>query len=377
MKPSIRYTGQEHGMIQRTTHRGVHPFESVPRESWYDWRWQLQHRISTAAQLFEYFDIPESDHEEYRQAMDTWRCAITPYYLSLIDRSDDRDPLRCQCVPQLEEWTQREVGSDDPLCEERDMPVTNLIHRYHDRCLTMVTDACAVYCRHCNRKRRWCDGEPAPSRDGFQQMIEYVGRTPEVREVIISGGDPLMLKLDTLEWFIKSLRVIRHVEIIRIGSRVPVVLPMRITSGLCRMLRKYRPLWFMTQFNHSNEITDEAARACEMLLQAGIPVMNQSVLLKGVNDTAAAMRELLYGLERIAVKPYYLFQCEPVRGVEHFRVDVARGVELMEQLRGTMSGLCMPNYVYDLPGGRGKMPLHPCGLYPDAAQEFDNKRQID
>jgi lysine 2,3-aminomutase len=250
----------------------------------------------------------------------------------------------------------------DPLGEERTMPVPGLIHRYPDRCLTIVTGDCAVYCRHCNRKRMWREKKPGVVRERLQAMVDHVARTPSIREVIVSGGDPLLIPERMLDWFLGALQAVPHVEVLRIGSRAPVTLPMRITPELCAMLKRHRPLWFNTQFNHVREITPESAAACERLLTAGIPVSNQSVLLKGVNDDYETMRDLLYGLERISVRPYYLFQCDPVRGTDHFRAEICTGMEIMEKLRRTISGLCLPRYVLDCPGDGGKIPLQPFSL---------------
>ena len=337
----------------------LNPFENVPRDKWNDWRWQIENRINKISQLAGILKLSSSEAEKYGDVLEKYHFSITPYYMSLIDISDEKDPIRLQCFPDLRELDYLPGSLDDPLEEERDMVAPGLIHRYPDRCLAMVTGTCATYCRHCNRKRRWKNPKTEHSRKNLQRMVDYVSRTKQIREVILSGGDPLMLKIETLEWFLHSLKSIPHVEVIRVGSRIPVVLPMRINQDLCDMLKKYRPLWFVTQFNHPKEVTPEAARACEMLLMAGIPVSNQSVLLKGVNDSCEVMRDLLYSLQRISVKPYYLFQCEPVKGVDHFRVDIWKGMEIMEKLRRNISGLCMPRYVFDLPGGRGKMPLQP------------------
>ena len=238
-------------------------------------------------------------------------------------------------------------------------PVPGLIHRFRDRCLVIVTNRCAVYCRHCNRKRLWHEREKILTPHELTAMAGYIEKRPAIREVILSGGDPLTLSDGRLERILARLQAIEHVEVLRIGSRMPVVLPMRITERLCGILRRYRPLWFLTQFNHPREITPEAAAACGRLLEAGIPVLNQSVLLKGINDDFRIMRQLLYGLERISVKPYYLFQCEPVKGADHFRVDIWDGMRMMEKLWKTTSGLCLPRYVADMPGTKGKVPLQP------------------
>lgn len=251
------------------------------------------------------------------------------------------------------------------------MPVSGVVHRYRDRCLAIATNSCAMYCRHCNRKRMWKKRGLMPTRPYLQRQIDYVARTDAVREVIVSGGDPLLMNEDMLDWFLGSLRSIPHVEVLRVGSRVPVVLPMRITPDFCAMLRRHRPLWFNTQFNHPHEITPESATACEMLLEAGIPVSNQSVLLREVNDSYETMRDLLHGLQRISVRPYYLFQCDPVAGTDHLRVDISRGMEIMEKIRENTSGLCMPQYVVDAPGQRGKIYLHAPVLCGDGAIFFD------
>jgi len=332
-------------------------YEQVSPVDWNDWRWQIENSIHTLSQMVGVLCSPVSHLEKYKSVIEPYRFSITPYYLSLINVSNDRDPLRLQCFPDLRETDYTRGTVDDPLEEEKNMAVPDLIHRYPDRCLTMVTGTCAMYCRHCNRKRRWQKRKKERSQKDLQRMIDYVSETGQIREVILSGGDPLMMNIETLDWFLASLKAIPHVDVIRIGSRIPVVLPMKIDQDICNLFRRYRPLWFVTQFNHPKEITEEAGRACEMLITSGIPVLNQSVLLRGVNDSYEVMRDLLYGLQRISVKPYYLFQCEPVRGADHFQVEVRKGLEIMEKLWRSVSGVCIPRYVYDLPGGKGKMPL--------------------
>ncbi|MDI6776664.1 MAG: KamA family radical SAM protein [Syntrophales bacterium] len=333
--------------------------EKVSTDIWRDWKWQCKNRIHTLAQLARVLNKPLSALRELSAVAECYHFSITPYYLSLIDVMDENDPLRLQCFPDLREIYFSLGGVADPLGEEMDMPVPNLVHRYPDRCLAMVTNSCFTYCRHCNRKRMWGGKASTNIRKSLRRMINYISQSPRIREVIVSGGDPLTLRDETLNWFLGCLRSIPHVEVLRIGSRAPVILPMRITQELCTMLRRHRPLWFITQFNHPREITLETARACEMLLEAGIPVSNQSVLLRGVNDSYETMRDLLHGLQRISVKPYYLFQCDLVKGTDHFRVDLRLGVEIMEKTWKNMSGLCVPRYVLDLPGGRGKIPLPP------------------
>lgn len=340
----------------------------TPRQ-WRDWKWQLRNRVSTLKQLGLAMNLSADALASCISVIGMYPFTITPYYLSLLDRSDEGDPLRRQCFPDPRELDFSQGGVDDPLDEEGAMPVPGLIHRYPDRCLAIVTSDCAVYCRHCNRKRMWRREAPGGTRARLQAMVDYVARTTALREVIVSGGDPLLLPESLLDWFLGALRAIPHVEVLRIGSRAPVTLPMRITAGLCTVLGRHRPLWFNTQFNHSREITPESARACEMLLTAGIPVSNQSVLLTGVNDDYETMRALLTGLERISVRPYYLFQCDPVRGTDHFRADIGKGMEIMGRLWRGVSGLCLPRYVLDCPGGRGKIPLQPSSLLPEGGRE--------
>jgi lysine 2,3-aminomutase len=342
----------------------------VSTAEWNDWKWQFRHRVRSLRQLASVLQKPGASLAAYRSVLRTYPFAITPYFLSLLDPADENDPLRRQCFPDPREITFSMGGVPDPLAEERDMPVPGLIHRYPDRCLAIVTGICAVYCRHCNRKRLWRSEIPGKKRERLRVMVDYVARTPALREVIVSGGDPLMISERLLDWFLGALRAIPHLEVLRIGSRAPVTLPMRITPELCSMLKRHRPLWFNTQFNHAREITRESTRACEMLLAAGIPVGNQSVLLQGINDDYESMRELLYGLERISVRPYYLFQCDPVRGTDHFRAEIRTGMEIMERLRRNISGLCLPRYVLDCPDGRGKIPLQAVSLLPAEAEGY-------
>jgi len=275
-----------------------------------------------------------------------------------MQNDDESDPVFAQSVPSLREISFSNKMPEDPLEEDTHMPVPKLIHRYADRCLAIVTETCAVFCRHCNRKRFWLRPNHVSLKIRFQAMVRYIAASPQIREVIISGGDPLILDDDVLEKILSSLKAIPHIEVLRIGSRMPVVLPMRITKDLCRMLKRYRPLWFNTQFNHPVEITPEAARACNILQEAGIPVSNQSVLLKGINEFPEIMKDLLYGLQKISVRPYYLFHCDPARGCAHFRTDPKAGAVMMEQIRQQCSGLCLPQYVLDVPGSAGKIPLN-------------------
>ncbi|WP_420266186.1 KamA family radical SAM protein [Candidatus Magnetominusculus dajiuhuensis] len=332
---------------------------SVTADDWNDWYWQLSNRLRSVYALSALLDLKPQQIAKYKQLIDKYHYSITPYYLSLIDWTDPRDPIRQQCIPDFKEIDYVNVGDKDPLEEEDDTQVAGLVHRYPDRVLMLVTNSCAMYCRHCTRKRIWQDGETIRSKKDLLAMVNYVRGVPEVREVIISGGDPLTMNIETLDWFLGELRTIPHLEVIRIGTRIPVVLPMRITDELASMLSRHRPLWINTQFNHPREITPEAQEACDKILRAGIPVSNQSVLLKGINDSVETMKALCHALQRIMVRPYYLYQCDPVKGAEHFRTSIWKGIEIIEQMRGFTGGLCVPTFVVDAPGGGGKVPLQP------------------
>jgi len=331
----------------------------VQHPEWNDWRWQMANRLRTLEDLSRILELRPYQKARFKRLIDTFRFSITPYYLSLVNWSDPEDPVRKQCVPDLRELEFQMVGDNDPLEEEEDMQVPGLVHRYPDRVLAIATNTCSMYCRHCTRKRIWHEGESVRSKKEMKGMVEYVRATPEVREVIVSGGDPLTMNLDLLDWFLGELKRISHVEVLRVGTRLPVVLPMGITDEVVSMLRSHRPLWLNTQFNHPAEVTPEAQEACDKFLSAGIPVSNQSVLLRGINDSPDVMKELCHALQRIMVRPYYLYQCDPVRGVEHFRTSIWKGIEIIEMMRGYTGGLAIPNFVVDAPGGGGKIPLQP------------------
>ncbi|HTZ38605.1 MAG TPA: KamA family radical SAM protein [Syntrophales bacterium] len=331
-------------------------------KQWNDWRWQLRNRVRLPGGLDELLGTSSEQVGPLRKVARIYRFAITPYYLSLFDPRDESDPIRLQCIPDAREIDCETGGTEDPLEEETHSPVPGLIQRYRDRCLVTVTNRCAVYCRHCNRKRLWRRRESCLSDVEVERIARHIEKSHSIREVIFSGGDPLTLSDPRLGKILARLRSIPRIEVLRLGSRIPAVMPMRITDDLCRMLRSHRPIWFLTQFNHPREITREAADACDRLLSAGIPVLNQSVLLRGVNDNFRTMQDLLYGLERISVKPYYLFHCDPVQGSDHFQVDIWEGMRIMEQLWKSTSGLCLPRYVADMPGTKGKVPLQPVML---------------
>jgi len=330
----------------------------VPRSLWNDWRWQIQNRIRSVPELLKRFPGLARAQDVARVAS-VYPMAITPHYASLIRRPDRTDPVFAMSVPQVEELFDPPFLSSDPLEEEKRMPVPCLVHRYHDRALVLATTMCAMYCRHCTRKRVAGTRESAIGADELGQIVDYLKKNPAIRDVIISGGDPFTLPTPVLEKIIASIRSVESVEIIRIGTRTPVVLPQRITRELTAMLRRYHPLWINTHFNHPAEITGEAASACARLADAGIPLGNQTVLLRGVNDDPVTMEHLFRSLVRMRVRPYYLFQCDLVKGVEHFRTPIQRGLQIMEHLRARVSGLAIPAFVVDAPGGAGKIPLIP------------------
>ncbi|HID96776.1 MAG TPA: KamA family radical SAM protein [Thermodesulfobacteriaceae bacterium] len=331
--------------------------------NWKDWKWQIRNRITSLDALSRLPNPGPGTREGLANVLRRYRYAVTPYYLSLIDWTDPADPIMKQCLPDTREVTFRLPGSeDDPLKENEHMPVPGLIHRYRDRALAMVTTTCAVYCRHCNRKRQWGLRHAWAHSRSVARMVDYIQKTSCIREVIISGGDPLTMHPDKLEGILAAFQAVPHVEVIRLGTRIPVVLPMRVTDDLCGMLARHRPLWINTHFNHPREITAEAAAACDRLLRAGIPVSNQCVLLKGINDSAETICYLCRRLQSIMVRPYYLFHCDSVRGTDHFRTDLRKGIEITRSLWGTTGGLSIPNFVVDLPEGGGKAPLMPSYL---------------
>ncbi len=333
-------------------------YQDVPDEKWNDWRWQLSNRLNTVAELANVLDLNESEKEALH-AKDLFRVDITPYFASLIDPHDPHDPVRAQVVPTAHELAPFTAMMEDSLAEDAHSPVPGLVHRYPDRVLMLVTTQCATYCRYCTRSRIVGDPTATFSRKEFDAQIAYLEKTPQVRDVLLSGGDPLVLAPKLLQEILTRLRAIPHIEIIRIGSRVPVFMPMRVTQELCDMLGQFHPLWLNIHVNHPNEITKELAEACDRLTRAGIPLGNQSVLLAGVNDCPHIQRQLVHDLVRIRVRPYYLYQCDLVHGAGHFRTPVAKGIEIMEALRGHTSGYAIPTYVVDAPGGGGKIPVMP------------------
>ena len=334
-------------------------FAGVPAKLWNDWQWQTSHRIRSLAQLETMIALSEDERAAFTQADTVLPLGITPYYMSLISVDDPNQPLRRSVIPTIHETVSSLGEAHDPLGEEAMSPVPGLVHRYPDRVLLLLSDFCSTYCRYCTRSRVVGHGAIHPSRNRLERAFAYIEQTPTIRDVLLSGGDPLMLGEEKLSWVLSRLRQIPHVEIVRIGSKVPAVLPQRITPRLVRMLRRYHPLWMSLHFTHPDECTPEAYRACAMLADAGIPLGSQTVLLKGVNDNLETMRALMHHLLKMRVRPYYLYQCDPITGSSHFRTPIETGLAIIRGLRGFTSGYAVPTYVVDAPGGGGKIPLMP------------------
>ena len=334
-------------------------FPNVTDEQWNDWKWQVKNRIETLEDLKKYVTLTPEEEEGVKKTLQTLRMAITPYYISLIDPNNPDCPVRKQAVPTGKETYQSPADLLDPLHEDEDSPVPGLTHRYPDRVLLLITDMCSMYCRHCTRRRFAGQKDGESDIDRIDKAIEYIAKTPQVRDVLLSGGDSLCVSDERLEYIISRVRAIPHVEIIRLGSRTPVVCPQRITDDLVNMLKKYHPVWLNTHFNHPQEVTKEAAEACAKLANAGIPLGNQTVLLRGVNDCVNTMKKLMHELVKMRVRPYYIYQCDLSMGIEHFRTPVSKGIEIIEGLRGHTSGYAVPTFVVDAPGGGGKTPVMP------------------
>ena len=334
-------------------------FPLVTDTEWNDWHWQVKNRIMSVRDLKKYLPITKAEESEIENVLTKFRMAITPYYLTMIDPSNPNCPIRKQAVPGIAELIVGINDNLDPLDEDKDSPVPGLTHRYPDRVLFLITDMCSMYCRHCTRRRFAGQSDRMASKERIDKGIEYIRKTPQVRDVLLSGGDALLLDDQSLESIIKRLREIDHVEIIRLGTRVPVVMPQRITENLVNMLKKYHPIWINTHFNHPDEFTLESKRALDLMADAGIPLGNQSVLLRGVNDCVHTMRKLVTGLAQMRVRPYYLYQCDLSMGIGHFRTPISKGIEIIEGLRGHVSGYCVPTFVVDALGGGGKIPVMP------------------
>jgi len=326
---------------------------------WYDWKWQFKNRITTVEQLEKVIHLSEKEKQDISLCLKNFRMAITPYYASLMDPDNPNCPIRMQAVPTINEMNILPYELKDPLSEDKSSPVKNIVHRYPDRVLFLVTRMCSMYCRHCTRRRTVGEEDFAISDEEIDAAVDYIAKNEAVRDVLISGGDPLTLGDDKLERIIAKLRGIDHVEIIRIGTRVPVVMPMRITSELLDMLKKYQPIWINTHFNHPKEITPDSMKACTDIVDAGIPLGNQSVLLRGINDNVETMKELVLKLVKMRVRPYYLYQCDLSQGLGHFRTEVEKGIEIIRGLTGYISGFAVPKFVIDSPLGGGKIPINP------------------
>lgn len=338
----------------------------VLERDWNDWNWQLRNRLNSLEELAQVIQLSPEEVEGL-SAKDKFRVDITPYFASLIDPVNPNCPIRRQVIPLGRELNDFEGMQEDSLGEDKHSPVPGLVHRYPDRVLMLITTHCASYCRYCTRSRMVGDFKKSFKKSNFEQQLDYLRKTPQVRDVLLSGGDPLTLSPILLNYLLSSLREIEHIEIIRIGSRVPVFLPQRITDEFCDMLRKHHPLWMNIHVNHPKEITPELKRGLAKLADAGIPLGNQSVLLAGINDSVSIQRELVHELVRNRVRPYYLYQCDLVKGAGHFRTSVAKGIEIIEGLRGHTSGYAVPTYVIDAPGGGGKIPVMPQYLISQGA----------
>ncbi len=346
--------------MERRPYRSIPLWEDVDEAQWNDWHWQLANRITTVEELSQVINLTEEEKEVIEKSLNTLRMAITPYYASLMDPNDPTCPIRMRAVPTILET---KIGSEDmadPLHEDVDSPVPGVTHRYPDRVLFLVTDQCSMYCRHCTRRRLAGETDRPRSQAEIDEMIAYVRNTKGVRDVLLSGGDPLTLSTERLEYIVAKLHEIPHVEIVRYGTSIPVVMPQRVTDELLDMMKKYQPVWLNTHFNHPKEITAESRQALARLADAGIVLGNQSVLLKGVNDCPYVMKELVQRLVQNRVRPYYLYQCDLSRGITHFRTSVSKGIEIIEHLRGHTSGFAVPQFIVDVPGGGGKTPVGPC-----------------
>lgn len=329
---------------------------------WNDWRWQAGHVIKDVETVEKILGIkfPDDERAKIIETVEIFPMAITPYYLSLIDTEDyQNDPIFKQAFPDVRELHIADYDMADPLAEDKNCPAPGITHRYPDRVLFHISNICAMYCRHCTRKRKVGDRDCIPSREEMQKGLEYIKGNPVVRDVLLSGGDPFMLSDELLDWILGELNKIEHVEVIRIGTRTPVVLPYRITDNLVEILKRHGTIWINTHFNHPKEITASSKEALRKLAFAGIPLGNQSVLLSDVNDCPRIMKRLVHRLVQNRVRPYYIYQCDLSEGLEHFRTSVGKGIEIIESLRGHTSGFAVPTYVIDAPGGGGKIPIMP------------------
>ncbi|OGX40165.1 MAG: lysine 2,3-aminomutase [Omnitrophica WOR_2 bacterium RIFCSPLOWO2_01_FULL_41_12] len=361
---SVRPSKRSQDYQQIVLYKDVNPLD------WEDWHWQLKHRIRTKEELAQVIKLTPEEEQGIKKASGRLSLAITPYWATLIDPEDPNCPLRRQAVPVMSESAIGPHEMVDPLAEDRDSPAPHLVHRYPDRVLLLATEHCAMYCRHCTRRRLVGDHQESNSVSRFDAAVEYIKSNRKIRDVLISGGDPLIMQDEEIEVLLQKISSISHVEFLRLGTRVPVTLPQRITEKLVNILKKYSPLWISIHFNHPKEITKRCKIACDMLSDAGIPLGSQTVLLKGINDRPYIMRRLMHDLLKMRVRPYYIYQCDPVKGTQHFRTPVAVGINIMEKLRGHTSGYAVPTYVIDGPGGGGKIPIGPNYILSQAKGKY-------
>jgi lysine 2,3-aminomutase len=362
----VRSTKKPRDYQQIAIYKDINPLD------WEDWHWQIRNRICNKDALSQIIKLTPEEEKGIDKAKGRLSMAITPYWGTLLDPEDPNCPIRRQAVPVAQESAIAPHEMTDPCAEDRDSPAPHLVHRYPDRVLLLATDHCAMYCRHCTRRRLVGDHEEKDvnSTNRFDAAIEYIKSNRKIRDVLISGGDPLTLEDEELESLLSRIRSISHVEFLRIGTRIPVTLPQRITENLVNMMKKYSPIWISIHFNHPKEITKRCKIACDMLSEAGIPLGSQTVLLKGINDRPYIMKKLVHELLQIRVRPYYIYQCDPVRGTQHFRTPVATGINIMEKLRGHTSGYAVPTYVIDGPGGGGKIPVGPNYILSQAKGKY-------
>ncbi len=355
-------------------------YPEATRDDWNNWKWHVRNRVRKLDQLSRFIQLTPNEQEAIRLRTDNLPIAITPYYLSLLDPIDASQPLRRTHIPLTNEFIHTPGEDPDPLNEDHSTTVPGLVHRYPDRVLFLTTGFCSTYCRYCTRSRMVgeTNGEYSFNISQWETAAQYIEAHPEIRDCLLSGGDPLSIDNSKLEWLLTRLRRIKHLEFIRIGTKIPVVMPQRITKDLCRMLKKFHPLWMSIHFTHPDELTIETIEACSRLADAGIPLGSQTVLLKGINDDISILKPLMQGLLKARVKPYYLYQCDPVSGSAHFRTPVEKGLEIIRQLRGHTTGYAVPQFVVDAPGGGGKIPLLPDYIYGREGDDlllknFENK----
>ena len=345
-------------------------WKDVSELDWEDWHWQVKNRIRTEEDLSHLIKLTSEEEEGVKKSRGRLSLALTPYWATLMDPDDPNCPIRKQAVPVKLELKTSPHEMSDPCAEDRDSPVPGLVHRYPDRALLLVTEMCFSYCRHCTRRRMVGEDKNILDLKNLDRAVDYIRSNRKIRDVLISGGDPLILEDNILEEILKKLRSVSQIEFLRIGTRAPVTLPQRITNGLVSMLKKYAPIWISIHFNHPKEITKRCRFACDILADSGFPLGSQTVLLKGINDRPYIMKKLMHELLKIRVRPYYIYQCDPAKGISHFRTPVAVGINIMEKLRGHTSGYAVPTYVIDAPGGGGKIPVGPNYLISEAKNRY-------